>query len=444
MPKIPFLDLVTLHAELKDELLSVFSRALDTAGFIGGPMVEEFERNFAAYCTTQHCVGVGSGTDALRFALLAAGIGPDSIVLTVPNTFIATTEAISQTGARPDFIDIDERTYNMDPRRLAEYLKTECVVDTNSGEVINRKLLMPVKAIVPVHLYGQTADMDPILELAGRYRLVVIEDACQAHGAEYLSRTGHRLSEPRTLESGSSGARDVFDPVNSDTTADRGTDASVCQPPSTQDCWRKAGSMGLAAAFSFYPGKNLGACGEAGAVTTNDAALAQTVRMLRDHGQSRKYYHEVEGYNGRLDAIQAGILTVKLRHLSGWNASRREAAARYRQLLRKAGVPELAPFVPKWAKSVYHLYVVRVPDRDGFMRHLAEVGIGTGIHYPVPLHLQKAYEWLGYRRGDFPIAEEAAREIVSLPMFPQLAGDEQVRVVARVMAFLSAAELAVP
>src|SRR5271157_1840135 len=200
MPNIPFLDLVTLHQELKDELLPVFTRALDTAGFIGGPMVEEFERDFAAYCTTRHCVGVGSGTDALRFALIAAGIGPGSIVLTVPNTFIATTEAITQAGARPDFIDIDERTYNMDPRRLAEYLKTECVVDTNSGELINRKLLMPVKAIVPVHLYGQTADMDPILELAERYHLVVIEDACQAHGAEYFSRTGHRSSWPVNSE----------------------------------------------------------------------------------------------------------------------------------------------------------------------------------------------------------------------------------------------------
>jgi dTDP-4-amino-4,6-dideoxygalactose transaminase len=391
--KIPFLDLVTLHEELKDELSSVFRRALETAGFIGGPMVEEFESKFAAYCTTQHCVGVGSGTDALRFALIAAGIGPGAIVLTVPNTFIATAEAISQTGARPDFIDIDERTYNMDPRRLAWYLASECVIDANSGVVINRKHLMPVRAIVPVHLYGQTADMDPILELAERYRLVVIEDACQAHGAKSFSK------------------RD--------------------------NCWKKAGSMGRAAAFSFYPGKNLGACGEAGAVTTNDAALAQKVRMLRDHGQNRKYYHEFEGYNGRLDAIQAGILTVKLRHLRRWNARRRIAAARYRQLLNQAGLGELAPFAPMRAKAVYHLYVIRVPDRDGFMRHLAEAGIGTGIHYPVPLHLQKAYEWLGYKAGDFPVTEEAAREIVSLPMFPQLTEEQQARVVAGVRGFLS-------
>ena len=244
--------------------------------------------------------------------------------------------------------------------------------------MIHRKLGMPVKAIVPVHLYGQTADMDPILELAERYRLLVIEDACQAHGAEYFSRK--------------------------------------------DNCWKKAGSMGRAAAFSFYPGKNLGACGEAGAVTTNDAALAQKIRMLRDHGQARKYYHDVEGYNGRLDAIQAGILTVKLRHLPEWTAGRQEAAARYREMFTDAGLSEMAPFEPEWSKAVYHVYVVRVPDREGFMRQMAEAGIGTAIHYPVPLHLQKAYAWLGYGAGDFPVAEKVAPEIVSLPMFPQLDG----------------------
>src|ERR1022692_4258928 len=232
--KIPFLDLVTLHSELKDELSAVFSRALDSAGFIGGPMVEEFERDFAAFCTTQHCAGVGSGTDALRFALIAAGIGPGAIVLTVPNTFIATTEAISQAGARPDFVDIDERTYNMDPRKLAEYLETECKFDEATGALMHRKLGLPVKAIVPVHLYGQTADMDPILELAERYHLVVIEDACQAHGAEYSSRKDLKPS-PEFVPS----------PDREGVGPGKGS-------------WRKAGSMGRAAAFSFYPGKNLG------------------------------------------------------------------------------------------------------------------------------------------------------------------------------------------
>ena len=391
--KIPFLDLVTLHEELKEELTDGFIRALENGAFIGGPMVEGFERDFAAYCTTQHCVGVGSGTDALRFALMATGIGPGAIVLTVPNTFIATTEAISQAGARPDFIDIDERTYNMDAGKLAEYLKTGCYVDGTSGEVINRKLGIPVKAIVPVHLYGQTADMDPILELAKLYRLDVIEDACQAHGAEYFSRI--------------------------------------------DNCWKKAGSMGQAAAFSFYPGKNLGACGEAGAVTTNDAFLAQKIRMLRDHGQARKYHHDVEGYNGRLDAIQAGILTVKLRQLPKWTSARREVAARYRGLFIETGVGELAPFEPVWAKAVYHLYVVRVSDRDSLMRYLAEDAIFTGIHYPVPLHLQSAYRKLDYQAGDFPIAERCAAEIVSLPMFPGLTEAAQKRVVGCLRAFVS-------
>jgi dTDP-4-amino-4,6-dideoxygalactose transaminase len=250
---------------------------------------------------------------------------------------------------------------------------------------------MPVKAIVPVHLYGQTANMDPILELAERYRLVVIEDACQAHGAEYFSRK--------------------------------------------DNCWKKAGSMGRAAAFSFYPGKNLGACGEAGAVTTNDAELAQKIRMLRDHGQNRKYYHEVEGYNGRIDAIQAGILSVKLKHLPEWTERRQSAAAGYRDLFTEADAAQLAPYEPEWSKAVYHLYVIRVPDRERFMRHMGEAGIGTAIHYPVPLHLQKAYGTLEYRPGDFPVAEKVAPEIVSLPMFPGLGAEEQARVAEGLMRY---------
>jgi dTDP-4-amino-4,6-dideoxygalactose transaminase len=384
MSKIPFLDLVAPHEELKEELTRVFRRALETGAFVGGPAVATFESEFAAFCGTQHCVGVSSGTDALRFALIAAGIGPGAAVVTVPNTFIATTEAITQAGARPVFVDIDERTYNMDPRKLAEYLERGCYVDSG-GNVVDCKLGMPVRAIVPVHLYGQPADMDPILELAGRYNLIVVEDACQAHGAEYFSKV--------------------------------------------EDRWRKAGSMGRAGAFSFYPGKNLGACGEGGAVTTDDADLARRIRMLRDHGQARKYYHDIEGYNGRLDAIQAGILSVKLKHLAEWNAQRREAAARYRQLFAETGLGELPPYEPEWAKAVYHLYVIRAPEREAFMRSLAEAGIGAAIHYPVPLHLQKAYRGLSYGPGDFPVTERVAAEIVSLPMFPQLTAEQQGRVV---------------
>jgi len=255
---IPFLDLVAPHVELEQELTSVFRRALHTAGFIGGPMVEEFEASFAAFCDTKYSIAVSSGTDALRFALMACGIQSGDVVLTVPHTFIATTEAISQAGATPEFIDIDEQTYNMSVENLRQFLNEQCS-RTASGALISRRHNRPVTAIVPVHLYGQMADMDAILELAEQYGLTVVEDACQAHGAEYFSRRSSR--------------------------------------------WMKAGSMGRAAAFSFYPGKNPGACGEAGAVTTNDIAVTATIKMLRDHGQAQKYYHDVEGYNGRLDAI---------------------------------------------------------------------------------------------------------------------------------------------
>ncbi|MGA2595335.1 MAG: DegT/DnrJ/EryC1/StrS family aminotransferase [Bryobacteraceae bacterium] len=387
---IPFLDLVTVHEELREELVSVFGAALETGAFVGGPMVEEFERDFAKYCGTQHCVGVGSGTDALRFALVAAGIEQGDIVITVPNTFIATTETISQAGARPAFVDVDARTYNMDPEKLRQYLESECTID-DRGRPIDRATGSRVTAVVPVHLYGQMCDMDAILEVAELFNLAVIEDACQAHGAEYFSAKENR--------------------------------------------WRTAGSMGRAAAFSFYPGKNLGACGEAGAITTNDGDLARRARMLRDHGQARKYYHDTEGYNGRLDAIQAGILRVKLRHLTKWNAGRRRAAARYRDLFAEAQASEFPPFEPDWAKSIYHLFVIRVPYRDVLIRQLADANIGTGIHYPVPLHLQKAYECLGHEAGDYPVAESLAPEILSLPMFPQLEYAQQVRVVKTIQEF---------
>ncbi|NWF74488.1 MAG: DegT/DnrJ/EryC1/StrS family aminotransferase, partial [Nitrospirae bacterium] len=279
---IPFLDLVTVHRELQDEFTDILKTALSTAGFIGGPMVLGFEEDFAKFCDSRFCVGVGSGTDALRFALIAAGTQFGDIVLTVPNTFIATTEAISQAGAQPDFVDIEERTYNMDPGNLRQYLEEECSWDSGAKRAFHKRTSKPVTAVIPVHLYGQMADMDPILDLATRYNLKVIEDACQAHGAEYYSQKENR--------------------------------------------WRKAGSMGHAAAFSFYPGKNLGACGEAGAITTDNEDVARSCRMLRDHGQSKKYYHDIEGYNGRLDAIQAGFLRAKLRHLKKWNGQRQDIA----------------------------------------------------------------------------------------------------------------------
>jgi dTDP-4-amino-4,6-dideoxygalactose transaminase len=357
--------------------------------------VKEFEDGFARCCDVRYCVGVSSGTDALRFALIAGGVSPGDRVLTVPNTFIATAEAISQAGAHPEFVDVDERTYNMNPECLREFLHTKCDLDQRTGRPISRRTGHTITAVVPVHLYGQTADMDPILELAETWNLSVVEDACQAHGAEYFSRKDKR--------------------------------------------WRKSGSMGKAAAFSFYPGKNLGACGEGGAVTTNDIDLAQKVRMLRDHGQAEKYYHEIEGYNGRLDAIQAGILLLKLRHLTQWNRQRREKADAYREML--ATLDDLTlPFEPSWARAVYHLYVIRVQDRQELQDRLKEAGIGTGIHYPVPLHSQKAYRALGYSQGEFPVAERTATEILSLPMFPQLERIEQEKIARMVKECLTAVD----
>lgn len=388
--KIPFLDLVSPHEDLREELQHVFSAALETGGFIGGPEVQGFEEEFAQYCETRYCVGVGSGTDALRFIFLAEGIGSGDVIVTVPHTFIATTEAISQAGAHPVFVDIDEATYNMDPAKLRLYLETGCDFDSSTGILVDRKSGGRVKAIVPVHIYGQMADMDRILELAEQFHLIVVEDACQAHGAEYFSQRENR--------------------------------------------WRRAGSMGKAAAFSFYPGKNLGACGEAGAIVTNDEGLARQMRMLRDHGQSQKYHHQVEGYNGRLDAIQAGILRVKLRRLAEWTERRQAAAARYNELFSAVADNRIMlPVEAPWSKAVYHLYVVRVQNRDEMMKQLGAIGIGTGIHYPIPLHLQVAYKGLGYKEGDFPVTEKIAKEIVSLPMFPQLREEQQERVVQEVM-----------
>ena len=386
-----FLDLVTPHAMMERELIGVFRQALHTACFIGGPMVENFEEAFAAFCGTSHSIAVSSGTDALRFAIMTCGIQPGDVVFTVPHTFIATTEAISQAGAVPEFIDIDKNTYNMSVETLQLYLEEQCTRN-QAGKLVSLRSGRPVTAVVPVHLYGQMADMDSILRLAEEYGLTVIEDACQAHGAEYFSKRLNR--------------------------------------------WMKAGSMGQAAAFSFYPGKNLGACGEAGAVTTNDTGIANKVKMLRDHGQTTKYIHDVEGYNGRLDAIQAGLLHAKLAHLAKWNSLRRNHAVEYNRLLATTAGLTL-PYEPSWSRAVYHLYVIRIHDRDGMISHLKKAGIGTGIHYPIPLHLQKAYVSLNYSPEDFPVTRRVASEILSLPMFPQLTGDQQVRVAEEIKAFTS-------
>ena len=350
---IPFLDLVTPHRELEEELVAMFRDCIRNAHFIGGKVLEDFETEFARFCHTRYAVGLASGTDAVRFALMAAGVQDGDLVATVPNTFIATTEAITQAGARPVFVDIDERTYNLSPAKLKQFFETECRWD--GARLIHAKWNRPVTAVVPVHLYGQMADMDAILELAAQYGL-------GGGGCVSGAWSGVFLTEGKPLEEGR------FD--------------------------------GRGRAFSFYPGKNLGACGEAGAITNDDEEIARKIRMIRDHGQSKKYYHDVEGYNGRLDTIQAGILGLKMKHLPAWTAKRQEIAKEYARLF--AGVSELIPpYEPAWSKAVYHLYVVRVKDRTKLQAELAAAQVGTAIHYPIPLHLQKAYAHLGHQPRRF-------------------------------------------
>lgn len=357
--QIPFLNLKAQHEPIRAELNAAIGQVIDANAFAGGPFVERFEKKFAPFCDTKHAIGVGNGTDALWLSLLALGVGPGDEVITVPNSFIATAEAISFTGATPVFADVDESIYTMDVRKL------EAAITPRT------------KAIIPVHLYGQPADMHPILELARMRRIPVIEDACQAHGAEYKGR--------------------------------------------------KAGSIGIAGCFSFYPGKNLGAFGEAGAITTNDDVLAANIRVLRDHGQAKKYHHAAIGWNARMDGIQGAVLDVKLNYLRRGNEARRAHAELYNRYL--GDVPNI--IVPRAAASAlhaWHLYVVRVPNRDRVLAAMTEKGVSCAIHYPVPIHLQDCYRGLGRGPGSFPVAEKCANEALSLPMFPELTPVEIARV----------------
>lgn len=348
--RVPFVDLRAQHASIRGEIAESVARVLDSGTFILGEEVEAFEREFAAYCGTKYCAALNTGTSALHLALLACGIGPGDEVITVPNTFIATCEAISYVGATPVFVDVREDTHLLDVSRLAEAISKR------------------TKAVLPVHLYGQPVDMEPVLEIARREGLVVIEDACQAHGALYRGR--------------------------------------------------RVGAYGSVGCFSYYPSKNLGACGEGGAITTDDEALYRQIRMLRDHGQNSEYSHERVGYNYRMDAIQAALLRAKLLHLDAWNERRRRWAGAYRELLKDA--PVTIPVEDANASSVYHLYVIVASFRNELKEYLASRGIATGVHYPVPVHLQPAYSCLGYQRGDFPVAEALAQGVLSLPLFPEL------------------------
>lgn len=364
---VPFVDLKAQYAALKPEIAQAIQGVLDRCDFILGKDVAAFEEEFARYCQVEHAIGVSNGTDALRLALLAVGIGPGDEVIAPANTFIATTETVSQVGGQFRLVDVDPRTCNMDAGLLAEAITPR------------------TKAILPVHLYGQPADMDPILEVADRHGLTVIEDAAQAHGARYHGR--------------------------------------------------RTGSMGRVAGFSFYPAKNLGAYGDAGAVVTNDAAVAEKVRLLHDHGQRSKYDHAAEGYCNRLDTLQAVVLRVKLRRLDEWNASRRQVAAWYNE--RLSDLPVVLPYVLDGVEHVYHLYVIRTERRDDLRKHLSERGIGTGMHYPVPLHLLDAYRGRGYRRGQFPVTEDWAARGLSLPMFAEMTESQVDEVAGAIRRFFS-------
>lgn len=359
---VPFLDLQAQYRSISDEVDAAVARVLASAQFVLGPEVEAFESEFAAYCEAAHCLGVNSGTSALHLALLAAGVGPGDEVITVAHTFVATVAAIGYCGATPVLVDVRADSSTMDP------------------ELVERAITPRTRAIIPVHLYGHCADMDPICEIARAHGLVVVEDAAQAHGARYR---GHR-----------------------------------------------AGGIGAMACFSFYPGKNLGAYGEGGAVVTSDAELAARIRMLRDHGQSRKYQHEVLGYNMRLEALQAAVLRVKLRRLDGWNADRRRVAELYRRELAGAGVRLAADMV--YTEPVHHVFPVFTPNRDRLLSALVDSGIGASIHYPVPVHLQPAFADLGYHAGALPVSERLAGETLSLPMYPEL-DEEAVGRVARTL-----------
>lgn len=354
---VPFLDLKAQYLAIKDEVDAAIQSVVDSCSFSGGKFVEEFERKFAEYCGSRHCIGVSNGTEALWLALLARGVGRDDEVITVPNTFIATAEAISYCGAKPVFVDVDDRFYTLNP------------------ELVRKAITKATKAIIPVHLYGQTADMDPIRGIADEHGIAVIEDACQAHGALYKKQ--------------------------------------------------KAGSMGDAAAFSFYPGKNLGAYGEAGAVVTNDEKLAEKIRMLRDHGQRSKYYHDLVGMNGRMDGIQGAVLMAKLDHLDSWNDARVGHAELYGEFLQDVEGVRL-PQQADYAGHAYHIYAVLVPERDRVLEELKKNDIHCGIHYPVPIHLQKAFSHMGLSSGAYPISERCAKQELSLPMYPELT-DNQIR-----------------
>ncbi|WP_202708677.1 DegT/DnrJ/EryC1/StrS family aminotransferase [Sporosalibacterium faouarense] len=371
--KIPFMDLSGSYPQIYDEVMLKIKKHIDNTRFIGGEDIKKFEKNFSEYCNAENTISCGNGTDALIISLKALGIGPGDTVITVPNTFIATGEAVTAVGAQVDFVDIEEKTYTMDPQKLKEYLHK------NS----NKK---NIKAIIPVHIYGQMCDMERLMKIAEEYNLSVVEDSSQAHGAKFKGKG--------------------------------------------------PGEYGDIATFSFYPGKNLGAFGDGGAIVCNDKELAEKIRKYANHGRVDKYTHQFEGYNSRLDSIQASVLDIKLKHLDGWNELRSKKAKYFSEKLK--GVNCIIPYTDKDIyRHVYHLYVIQSDNRDELREFLKEKGISTGIHYPLPLHLQEAYKYLGYKEGDFPTTERIAKRIISLPFWPEIRYEEIDEVVNSIKLFLN-------
>ena len=363
---VPFVDLKAQYAQIRDQINPAIQEVMDNTSFVGGPQLKAFEEQFATFCEVKHAIGVSSGTAALHVALVATGTGPGDEVITVPNTFIATTEAITMAGARPVFVDVDPESHNIDVCKIEEAITPK------------------TKAILPVHLYGQPADMDPIMEIAGRRGLAVVEDACQAHGAKYKGK--------------------------------------------------RVGALGHVGCFSFYPGKNLGAYGDGGMLVTNDTKIAEMVRLLANHGRAEKNKHSLEGFNYRLDGIQAAVLSVKLKHLADWTDRRRHNAQRYSELLRDVDV--ITPVEKEFAKHVFHLYIITSNRRDALAEHLRSCGVAVGLHYPIALHLQQAYAHLGYGQGSFPVAEQCAEQVLSLPMFAELTEEQIQHVVNGIKKFV--------
>lgn len=362
MEAVPYLDLKAQMRPIRAELDAAIARTLDNCSFCLGPDVAQFEKDFASLIGTKHCIAMNSGTSALHIAMLLLGIKPGDEVITTPFTFVATSWAISYVGAKPVYVDIDDATFNLDPK------------------LVERAITPRTKAIMPVHLYGHPVDLDPLLEIAKKHNLPLVEDTAQAHCAKYKSRT--------------------------------------------------VGTMGAMSCYSFYPGKNLGAAGEGGALLVNDDAMAARARALREHGSTVRYYHDEVGFNYRMEGIQGAVLGVKVKHILNWTAGRQRVAHRYHELL--AGTPLQLPREASWAESAYHLYVVRHPKRDELKKHLEANSVGCALHYPLPLHLQKCYANLGYKPGDFPVSEKAARECLSLPIYPEMT-DAQIQRVAEVV-----------